>query len=282
FALCLLGLYQHITGNYDQRFFGLASVQNQQVFGDSTTPRSSGPVNAPNMWGQILDSVMPLVLYRFFDEKGRLIKLLTIGIGFTVLMGILNTYSRGAYLALVVVIALIVVEKRPNVLALVALLGLGVTLVAAIPAAYAERFQTLSFLSPDSQNGIYQDSSLVGRSSEMLTGLYMFTSHPLLGVGAGNYATNYLKYAQIVGLEFRAEERDPHSLYIQVLAETGILGFVAFIGVVLSVFMGLNKVKRLSSHLPKGQLLLPWISSLQVSIAGYLVAAVFLHGAYIR
>src|SRR6185436_5614993 len=79
FALCLLGLYQNITGNYDQRFFGLASVQNQQVFGDSTTPRSSGPVNAPNMWGQILVSVMPLVIYRFFDAKGRLIKLLTIG-----------------------------------------------------------------------------------------------------------------------------------------------------------------------------------------------------------
>jgi len=282
FALCLLGVYQTLTGNYDQRFFGLASVQNQQVFGDATTPRTSGPVNAPNMWGQILVSVIPLVVYRFLDERSRLIKFLAVGIGSVILFGILNTYSRGAYLGLFVVVALVIVEKRPNILGLVVTLMLGTLLLSALPATYAERFQTLSFLSPTSQNGIYQDSSLVGRSSEMLTGLYMFTSHPILGVGAGNYSTNYLKYAQIVGLEFRAEERDPHSLYIQVIAETGILGFVAFIGVIISVFMGLSKAKRAAGFMPQGRSLLPWISSLQASIAGYLVSAVFLHGAYIR
>ncbi len=282
FALCLLGVYQSLTRNYDQTFFDLASVQQEKVFSDSLTPRLAGPINTPNMWGQILVAVMPLAFYRVLHERRRIVKMFSIGAVLIILVGILNTYSRGAYLGLFVVAALIVLDKRPNLTSLFVSLGLGLVLVAAIPAVYAERFQTLSFLSPNSSNGIYQDSSFVGRSSEMLTGLYMFTSHPLLGVGAGNYPTNYLKYAQIVGLEFRAEARDPHSLYIQVLAETGILGTLAFFGLLYSCYASLHAVKKRIVLLAQGQSLLPWISSLQIAITGYLVSATFLHGAYIR
>jgi len=281
-GLCLLGLYQEVTGNYSQTFFGLASVQNEKVFSASLTPRQSGPINAPNMWGQILIAVMPLVLYRVLHEKNRWTKLLAIGISGIVLVAILNTYSRGAYLGLFVVIALIVIEKRPNLMGLIASMGLVIIVIMNLPPTYVERFQSLSFLTPGSENGIYQDASFRGRGSEMLTGLYMFEFHPLLGVGAGNYSTNYLKFAQLVGLEFRAEQREPHSLYIQFLAETGILGLTAFIGVLYFLFIALNRAKKLISHSPRDLYLLPWVNSIQVSITGYLTASFFLHGAYIR
>ena len=49
--LCLLGMYQLITSDYTQTFMGLAAVQMERVFETSYTPRLSGPVNDPNVWG---------------------------------------------------------------------------------------------------------------------------------------------------------------------------------------------------------------------------------------
>lgn len=282
FALCLLGVFQSITGNYDQTFYHLAAVQKEQLSGGGLTPRLSGPINEPNMWGRILVAVLPLALYRVIDEKNWYTKLLALGISGVLLIGILNSYSRGAYLGLFVIGALIVIERRPNFLSLFFSLAFVVILINILPSDYITRFQSLTPLSSDTSTAIYQDSSFVGRSSEMLTGLYMFASHPLVGVGAGNYPTNYLHYAQIVGLEYRAQQRDPHSLYIQVLSETGILGFLAFIGLIYSLFVGLHRVDKMIRYLPQLKSLIPWVNSMQISLAGYLTSSIFLHGAYIR
>jgi O-antigen ligase len=149
-----------------------------------------------------------------------------------------------------------------------------------VPASYRARFVSLFVVTSD--NGIYQDTSLRGRSSEMLTGLAMFAEHPILGVGAGNYKPNYQRYAQLVGIEFRAEARDAHSLYVQILAETGILGIAAFLGLVYFLFEALNRTCqdiRRSPHLADW---LPWISALRFAILSYLLTSIFLHNAYIR
>lgn len=280
--LCLLGIYQLVTGNYTQTFFGLAAVQMQSVFDSGNIPRFSGPINAPNLWGQVLVSVVPLVVYRIIQEKRTLTKFLAIGILGVLLPLIFNTYSRGAYLGLGVVAVLTVLEQRLNSMVIAGGLILASILVFFLPSSYMERFQSLTLLSPTSENGIYQDSSLRGRSSEMLTGLSMFAAHPLLGVGAGNYRNNYQQYAQLIGLEYRAEEREPHSLYVELLSETGILGTIAFMGLLYCLFRELSKSIRALGHLPYGQSLLPWIVAIRLSIIAYLVTSLFLHGAYIR
>jgi O-antigen ligase len=116
----------------------------------------------------------------------------------------------------------------------------------------------------------------------MLTGLAMFTEHPILGVGAGNYPINYQRYAQLIGIEFRAEARDPHSLYIQLLAETGILGTIAFLLMIFFLFDALNKACLALEQAPGLADWLPWISSYRFAILSYLLTSFFLHNAYIR
>jgi O-antigen ligase len=116
----------------------------------------------------------------------------------------------------------------------------------------------------------------------MLTGLAMFAEHPILGVGAGNYPANYQRYTQLIGIEFRAEERDPHSLYVQLLAETGILGTAAFLLMIFFLFDALNKACRALEHAPHLAEWLPWISSYRFAILSYLLTSIFLHNAYIR
>jgi len=281
-ALCCLSLYQLVTHNYAQTFFNLASITMDQVFGDSSTPRIGGPINAPNLWGQILVAVSTLLIYRIIHEKHRWIKLVALFMLGIISYIILNTYSRGAYLVLAidVVLILFVFEKRFNLIVAFAGLSILILLIPFLPATYRDRFNTLTAFT--AQNGIYQDASFRGRTSEMLTGLTMFASHPILGVGAGNYPLNYQHYAQLIGIEFRAEARDPHSLYVQLLAETGILGTIVFLAMIFFLIQALNKACRaieLSPHLHEW---LPWISAIRLAILSYLLTSIFLHNAYIR
>lgn len=281
-ALCSLSAFQLVTHNYNQTFFNLASVSMDKVFGETTTPRIGGPINAPNLWGQVLAAVSTLLVFRIIHEKQTWIKLVALLMLGIILYVLLNTFSRGAYLVLAidVILILFVLEKRFNPVIAFAGLSILILLFPLIPANYRARFFTLSAFT--AENGIYQDTSFRGRTSEMLTGLTMFASHPIFGVGAGNYPLNYQHYAQLIGIEFRAQARDPHSLYVQLLAETGILGALAFLGMIFFLIRALNRSCRnleLSPHLHDW---LPWISAIRLAIISYLLTSIFLHNAYIR
>lgn len=282
--LCLLGVYQVATGNYDQTFFGLASVRFDQVLDSVTRPRLGGPINAPNLWGQVLVAVLPLIIYRIVDEPRRIIKFISVLIMGLIFFAILNTYSRGAYLALLIVLGFIFLERKLNPLIILASLGLFLSIILFAPTDYVSRFETLLSLSPASDNGIYQDSSLRGRSSEILAGQRMFLEHPLLGVGVGNYENNYQKYAQEIGIEVRLEERQAHSLYVQILAETGLLGAITFGGFVLTLMVGLYRARQNTREIDNAQSKSwrLWMISIQFSVISYLTTSLFLHGAYIR
>jgi tetratricopeptide (TPR) repeat protein len=52
----------------------------------------------------------------------------------------------------------------------------------------------------------------------------MFLDHPFIGVGWGNFSTSFLSYRP----ELIQNSRYAHNLLVQVLAETGIIGFSAF------------------------------------------------------
>jgi putative inorganic carbon (hco3(-)) transporter len=281
-VLCLLSLYQLVTNNYEQTFFRLASIQMDRALATSSTPRVGGPINAPNLWAQVLIAVSILIVFRLFHEKQMIKKFAAILMLGILLYITLNTYSRGAYLVLAIdaVLILFMFRKRFNPIILVAGAAMIILALPFLPATYRDRFTSLFVVT--AENGVYQDTSLRGRSSEMLTGLAMFAEHPLLGVGVANYNVNYQRYAQQIGLEFRAEARDPHSLYIQLLAETGILGTITFLGMFYFLFDALNKARRAIEASPHLVEWLPWMSALQLAILSYLLTSIFLHNAYIR
>ena len=287
-ALSILGVYQIVTHNYSQEFFRFSTVEMQGVFDNdnSSTARIGGPVHDPNYWAQVLVAVIPLVVFQVIHEQRLRWKLLGIGILGVLCVVLLNTYSRGGYLALIVVLILIflIFEKHLNPVTVIATLAFLLLALSLLPSRYIARFESLAFLNPSSQGntGIFEDSSLQGRSSVMRTGLTMFSYHPLLGVGAGNFRNNYKKYNQILGIEFAYGEREAHSLYAQVLAETGAVGSFAFLGIVISLMSGLSRSVRVLQLSPASRSYIPWVVSLQVSILGYLVTATFLHDAYIR
>jgi O-antigen ligase len=279
--LCLLSLYQLVTNNYEQTFFGLASNQIDQALAASSTLRIGGPINDPNFWGQVLVAVSMLVVFRIIHEKNILVRLGSVLMLGLILYIALNTYSRGAYLTLAIDMLLILFLYRKRINPVVVIAGLTILVLALpfIPVTYRDRFNSLFITS---QNGIYEDTSLRGRSSEMLTGLAMFEEHPILGVGVSNYPVQYQRYAQLIGIEFRAEARDPHSLYIQLLAETGILGTVTFLGMVFFLLNALGRAGRAIEKVHRLEDWLPWLNSIWLAMLSYMLTSVFLHSAFIR
>lgn len=77
-----------------------------------------------------------------------------------------------------------------------------------------------------------RDFSTVERIAHWVAGLRMFAAHPILGVGAGNYAAAYPRFAC-------ADWPEPlghaHNYYINTAAELGVIGLVAFLALLSCV-----------------------------------------------
>ncbi|HEV2656705.1 MAG TPA: O-antigen ligase family protein, partial [Ktedonobacteraceae bacterium] len=94
----------------------------------------------------------------------------------------------------------------------------------------------LSFLFPTTEN--YANSE---RVAHWVAGLLMFRAHPLLGVGIGNYATAYPRYAQGI---FVIPLGHAHNYYINMAAEAGIVGLIGLLAFLTAVFVSGGRVLR--------------------------------------
>src|SRR5262249_31764750 len=105
----------------------------------------------------------------------------------------------------------------------------------------------------------------------------MWRVHPLLGVGPANFERHYLAYSTRIGIDDRPEDRSAHSLYLEALAETGLIGSVPlFALLIVALRRPLGVRKRLSgdaSLLAEGAF---------VALVAFLASAVTLHDAYPR
>jgi len=279
-AMALLGSFQVFTGNFSQIFGGFATVTP-----DVDQMRLSGPVGDPNFWGQILDAVLALALYRFIAGKAFRWKVAG-GIATVILLfAVVNTYSRGAFIALALIFLLTGIQRRINLKKLVIIVAVVMLVLPVgmtfLPKGFTERMQTLTaFSNNDKTTAVRQDASFQGRTSEMLSGLLMFLDQPILGVGVGNFEGNYQDYARRLGLEFRTEIRQAHSLYVEIIAETGILGILAFWAVIISLFARMKRSHRELNGLHDNWL--EWVASLEIATASYLTTSIFLHGDFFR
>jgi O-antigen ligase len=71
----------------------------------------------------------------------------------------------------------------------------------------------------------------------MIIAVQMFLENPILGVGKRNYQALYVEYSSMLGLDPRLEDRQAHSLYLELAAEMGMLGLLSFGGILLALFL---------------------------------------------
>jgi O-antigen ligase len=99
-----------------------------------------------------------------------------------------------------------------------------------VPATYWERMQTLLDFNAD--------RTLWRRLSYNIIGVQLLATHPLFGIGPGNFPLYYIDEAFRWFPGREPVPRQLHNTYLEVAAETGLLGLFCFLGVLFSSVRG--------------------------------------------
>ena len=193
--------------------------------------RSVGPFYAvnlgPNHMGAFFADYLPVMLGLFFFEsswRSRLVLMATLLFG---LHPLLFSFSRGAYVAaLAVLLVFGVLKKR---LLLIFAFVIVVLWQTVLPPSVVNRLQ----MTVTSEGRI--EHSAGGRLWLWGLAYHAFLEHPLFGSGWGGYSKSVAGQVDETGIEL-GETQDPHSIYMRVLSEQGIVGVVLFVVVLATSF----------------------------------------------
>jgi O-antigen ligase len=108
----------------------------------------------------------------------------------------------------------------------------------------------------------------------------VFADNPILGAGPGMAQVHYEEYAPVVGGKVRPGQRQAHNLYLQLAAETGLLGLIVFLVVIGYAFAGLEQARKRLSY--RDDKLWGAVCGVELALIVYLTTSLFLHAAYIR
>lgn len=282
-----IGLWQVATGDFGNDVGGLARVEHAQVYGNVLESRLAGPLGDPNFFAQILVMVVPVGLLLAWKERSGWLRAAGFVAAATAAGAVFYTYSRGGALALgAVVLGCLLAARleRRHLLAVAGVLLLGgLVLLSGDPG---RRLTTLRQILPGQERVEKLDTSFENRILQAQVAWELFLDHPVLGVGAGNYTEHYYDYADRVGSSASEYERVggdhyPHDLYLELAAETGFPGLVAF-GAVVLLFVGRLRRAGTAYREAGDELSEALASALLIALGAYLVSSLFLHGHYQR
>jgi putative inorganic carbon (hco3(-)) transporter len=278
-----ISVHQYLTRNFSSTYGGFATAEFMNIVGNTNDFRLSGPVGDPNFFAQVMVVLAILGAERLLHDKSPFWKLLAGWAAAVSTLTVIFTFSRGATIALVVAFIMFFWIYRLKPSQLIIVLTLGIVIVLFAPSSYYERVLTLQDILPNSSGeiNVRDDRAIQGRASENLTAWRMLAENPLLGVGLNNFPYLYQEYTKTLGLAPSATQRSPHNLYLEVAAETGILGlsiFLLLIGFALrSVFTARRRFMAAGrddyANLTTG---------FAIAFIGYLLSALFVHAAYPR
>lgn len=240
-ALLAAGTTQAVIGAY--QFFQQAGPEPFIVLGRFL--RAYGTFRQPNPYAGYLGYLFPIAFsltlgaaWQWWGERQRSLFWMAIFCAISagaLGAGILMSWSRGAWLGLAAA-TVTVVGLRSRRAAIWATIIIAVlVLISALfgigwlPEAVESRLTDLGGYvgGPDPVRTEITDAnfSVLERLAHWRAGLAMFSDHPWLGVGIGNFAVNYVRYASPHWYEPLGHA---HNVFINFLAETGALGAGAF------------------------------------------------------
>lgn len=283
-----LALVQVLSGDFSKEYGGLARIKLAHVYGEAFEPRIAGPLGDPNFFAQILVMLVPLALYTAWHERGLAGRTLAFASAAVAAAAVVLTYSRGGALALATVVALSLASRRIPVRQAAAVGAAAVLLLLLFaPPDFARRLMTLEQVLPGAETEVLRpDSSFQKRRLLVGAAWRMFLDHPVLGVGAGNYTVHFDEYADEVGSAAREYEDPgelhyPHNLYLEIAAETGLVGLAVFAAAVAAALVALRRARTAFLAAGDGRTA-ALARGFETALVGYLVSGLFLHGHFPR
>jgi probable O-glycosylation ligase (exosortase A-associated) len=215
-----------------------------------------------NQFGLALLMTIPLVRYLQLTAERRWVRLgllLSIPCFFVAVLG---TYSRGAVVGLAVTVVALAIKSRHR-MRLAFLAGLAIAAaVQFMPEHWHARVATISEYE--------EDGSVQGRFESWRYALEVVRDSPVIGGGFEIFRGNQAATTA-------AGYRSAHSIYFEALAEHGYVGLALFLAIGIGTYLSASAIlRRTRDHAD-----LAWAADLaamvQVSIAAYATAGLFLN-----
>jgi putative inorganic carbon (hco3(-)) transporter len=243
----LLGLVQFVTQSGPEAFVLLGRFM-----------RAYGTFRQPNPYAGYLGLVAPfaisLALWAWIGRASttlsfhrgeaaanqrqvRILRITLTAAAAVISLGLLLSWSRGAWLAFAVAVAVVILAHTRRAAPIV-LLGVALAVVVAVvfglvdllPASLVNRVSELQQFVGLVNIRVVEvtdaNFSVIERIAHWQAALAMWADHPWLGVGIGNFATAYPAYNLPRWYEPLGHA---HNVYLNFGAEAGLLGFIAYL-----------------------------------------------------
>ena len=260
-----------------------------QALGEGiTTLRYGGPLPDSNFWGRHLVlglSLAAALTARCLRAGQHARTAFWLVAASLLLIGIYLTQSRGTFLAAGVALCVFVVlvgptARRWSVVAIPALIAV----LLLTPGIGDRLLSAASEINSSSTDIADLDPSLLGRMSSQEIARLMFTERPVFGYGAGTYGLQVDAHQDQVPtalgrpLTTELAPNAPHNLYLELLAETGVVGLISwaimFVGFLILGLMGIVSRPRDPDRL--------LTTAVCAAIVAWGAASITLHIAYFR
>ncbi len=286
-----LSLHQQLTKSYERPYGGFAQASRtafktgtREQYTESTQRRLGGPLGEKNRYAQVMLMLVPLGLMRMWGERRGWARLLAAGATACIMLGMALAFSRGAAVAFVIMLLVMLVTRCATWRQCGVLVAAGIMALMMFPA-YGARMTSLERLHGAATGGgrealIRADGAMRSRFTEAAAAGMMFLDHPLTGVGPGMYPVYYAQYAKKVGMAVKNRPRQPHNLYLGVAAELGLPGLLSLLAVLFMTLYYLVLARaRCAVVRPE---LANLASALMLALVAYMASGLFLHFAFIR
>lgn len=259
FLALLISLWLSLGALNDFRL-GLTEVEGYRITG-----RGRGLFGNANDMALHLVTIVPIAVGLMFAARGGIGKIFY-GICAALMMAaIVVTYSRGAFLAMMVALGFLAwkLGRKHRLLVTVLALLIGALFLALAPGNYGRRLLSIVFPNLDPVG------SADARRGELFRSINVALHNPVFGVGMGNYAT-----------QMSARGLVTHNSYTQVAAELGVAALIFYTMFIVTPLRRLGQIARDTFGTREHSRYYYLSTGLQASLLAYIVASFFASVAY--
>jgi O-antigen ligase len=208
----------------------LSAVLGLTMFAAGRQENLEGLATNRNAIGMFLAMCIPMIVF-FYSRVGMIGKAALVALAGMFFVCEALSYSREGFIFLVVAVVLsFLLGARGQRLKIgVLMLGLGIPIAVSLPSQFWQRVSTI-------EPAIEAGSETVGLRYQLWdVALRMIRTHPILGVGPGNYYAHFMRYGGVLGM--RRVPLACHNAYLGVTAELGLVGGSLFVAICLTALV---------------------------------------------
>jgi putative inorganic carbon (HCO3(-)) transporter len=229
--VALFGFYQFMIGDYSSLYDALYPIQDEALKNPPWAGRITSFLSHYNGAAAYLNMVVPFCIALAVRAREKLSRFLA-GVCFVFSsIAILLTQSRGgllAYVAVLLIAAWLLAPTRAARLRWVAVVVAFSIAGALVAGQIFERLSGVDSYTEITRLGIWAGAGL------------LFLGNPILGVGYGNFKIALTSTIAVPD----GFMLDAHNLYLELLAETGVVGFLAFAILIITCLRCARRMER--------------------------------------